>query len=151
MKKIALYLSSMMLLLSMTSSTEVTYPSVVNKAFQVGEKLRYRVTYGFMDAGEAILELKSTTKKGANRELIHAVGTGRTLGGFNAFYKVTDTYETYLDKKGVFPWFFVRRVNEGGYKINQDYFFHRENSRYLSWVTQPHRFQNSNPHKMTSR
>jgi hypothetical protein len=108
---------------TMTSSKEVTYPTVVNKAFQIGEKLRYRVTYGFMDAGEAVLELKSTTKKGANRELMHAVGSGRTLGGFNAFFKVVDSYETFLDKKGVFPWFFVRRVDEGGYKINQDYAF----------------------------
>jgi len=87
---------------TMTSSTEVTYPTVVNKAFQIGEKLRYRVTYGFMDAGEAVLELKATTKKGANRELMHAVGSGRTLGGFNAFFKVVDSYETFLDKKGVF-------------------------------------------------
>jgi hypothetical protein len=108
---------------TMTSSKEVTYPTVVNKAFQIGEKLRYRVTYGFMDAGEAVLELKATTKKGANRELMHAVGSGRTLGGFNAFFKVVDSYETFLDKKGVFPWFFVRRVDEGGYKINQDYAF----------------------------
>ena len=63
----------------MTSSTEVTYPSVTNGAFQVGEKLRYRVTYGFVDAGEAVLEIKSTTKKGQNRDLLHAVGTGKTL------------------------------------------------------------------------
>ena len=123
MKKMAFHLASLIVLLVISSSSEVTYPAVVNKAFQVGEKLRYRITYGFMDAGEAVLELRSTPKKGSNRELIHAVGTGRTLGGFNAFYKVTDVYETYLDKKGVFPWFFARRVNEGGYKINQDYVF----------------------------
>ncbi|MBU2020636.1 MAG: DUF3108 domain-containing protein, partial [Bacteroidetes bacterium] len=32
-------------------------------------------------------------------------------------------YESYMDKTGVFPWYFVRRVDEGGYKINQDYTF----------------------------
>jgi hypothetical protein len=113
----------------MTSSTEVTYPSVTNSAFQVGEKLRYRVTYGFVDAGEAVLEIKSTTKKGQNRDLIHAVGTGKTLGGFNAFFKVEDTYESYIDKKGIFPWFFVRRVDEGGYKVNQDYAFKHDKAK----------------------
>lgn len=112
-----------LLTLFLTSSSGVTYPTVNNKAFQVGEKLRYRVTYGFMDAGEAIMEVKSTTKKGANRDLLHMKGTGRTLGGFNAFFKVNDVYESYVDKKGLFPWYFVRRVDEGGHKINQDYTF----------------------------
>ena len=113
----------------MSSSAIVTYPTVTNKSFQVGEKLRYRVTYGFIDAGEAILEIKSTKKKGNNRELIQAVGTGRTLGGFNAFYRVEDSYETFMDSKGIFPWFFVRRVDEGGYKINQDYAFKHDKSK----------------------
>jgi hypothetical protein len=115
--------------LLISSSALVTYPSVTNKSFQVGEKLRYRVTYGFIDAGEAILEIKSTKKKGNNRELIQAVGTGRTLGGFNAFYRVEDSYETFMDAKGIFPWFFVRRVDEGGYKINQDYAFKHDKSK----------------------
>jgi hypothetical protein len=50
-------------------------------------------------------------------------GTGRTLGGFNTFFKVNDVYESYIDKKGVFPWQFVRRVDEGGHKVTQDYTF----------------------------
>lgn len=109
---------------AMTSSQKaVTYPSVTNTAFKTGEKLRYRVTYGFVDAGEAIIEVKSTSRKGNNRSLHHVKGTGRTLGGFNAFYKVTDTYESYIDKKSMMPWYFVRDVNEGGYKINQKYTF----------------------------
>ncbi len=112
------------------SSSIVTYPSVSNSAFQVGEKLRYRITYGFVDAGEAVLEVKSTTKKGGStRELLHVKGTGKTLGGFNAVYRVNDVYESYIDKKGVFPWQFVRRVDEGGYKINQDYAFKQDKSK----------------------
>lgn len=126
MKKFAYFFGLVGFVVVMTSTTEVTYPTVTNKAFQAGEKLRYRVTYGFMDAGEAVMEVKTTTKKGANRELLQATGTGKTLGGFNAFYKVNDKYETYLDKKGIFPWFFVRRVDEGGYKINQDYTFNHD-------------------------
>ncbi len=129
MKRLLYTLGTFGLLMALTSSSEVTYPSVNNRSFQIGEKLRYRVTYGFMDAGEANLEIKATTKKGANRELIHAVGVGKTLGGFNAFFKVVDTYETYLDKKGVFPWYFVRRVDEGGYKINQDYTFRHDKAK----------------------
>jgi hypothetical protein len=82
-----------------------------------------------MDAGEAILEVKSTSKKGANRSLYHVKGTGRTLGGFNAFYKVNDVYESYIDQKSIMPWYFVRDVNEGGYKINQKYTFKQNYSK----------------------
>lgn len=111
-------------LVFITASTDsVRYPNIENSAFKVGEVLRYRVTYGFMDAGEAIMEVKSTSKKGGNRDLYHVVGTGRTLGGFNAFYKVNDVYESYIDKQSIMPWYFKRDVNEGGYKIKQDYTF----------------------------
>jgi len=110
-------------------SSEITtiYPTVNNTAFEAGEKFRYRITYGFVAAGEAVMEVKTTTTKGAgSRELLHVKGTGKTLGGFNAVYKVNDVYESYIDKKGVFPWKFVRRVDEGGYKINQDYNFKQD-------------------------
>jgi hypothetical protein len=113
--------------IALMSSYMVTYPSVTNNAFQSGEKLRYRVTYGFIDAGEASMEIKTTTKKGASsRELLHMKGTGKTLGGFNKKFEVNDVYESYIDKKGVFPWQFVRRVDEGGHKINQDYDFKQD-------------------------
>lgn len=116
--------------LLLMSSTEVVLPTVNNSAFQVGEKLRYRISYGFVDAGEAVLEVKSTTKKGSGgRELLHVKGIGQTLGGFNSVYKVNDVYESYLDKKGLFPWLFVRRVDEGGYKIAQDYAFKQDKLR----------------------
>lgn len=123
MKNLMFVLGALLILVGLTSSNTVKYPTVNNKAFAVGEKLRYRVTYGFVDAGEAILEVKATNKKGNGRELYQVTGIGRTLGAFNAFYKVNDKYESYLDRSGIFPWYFVRRVDEGGYIINQDYTF----------------------------
>jgi len=112
-------------ILFLSSSTETSYPVVRNSAFQKGEFLRYRITYGFMDAGEAVLEVFETKKKGNNRELLKVRGVGRTLGGFNAFYRVFDVYESYIDKESMMPWFFNRKVNEGGYKIDQQYIFHQ--------------------------
>lgn len=99
------------------------FRSVKNEAFKPGEMLRYRVHYGIVDAGEAILEVKECEKKVAGRKLIHVEGTGRSLGGFDWFFKVRDRYESYIDEQAMFPWLFVRRVNEGGYKIEQDYTF----------------------------
>jgi hypothetical protein len=92
-------------------------------AFKPGEVLEYRLHYGVIDAGTARLEVKSSKLNVSGREVLHIVGTGQSRGAFDWFYKVRDKYETFIDEKGVFPWLFVRRVNEGGYKINQDYKF----------------------------
>ena len=126
MKKFMLLSFTLGLLMVLTSTDTITYPEVANSTFKVGEKLRYRVTYGFIDAGEAEIELKATSKKGAGRDLYHAVGTGKTLGSFNAFYRVRDTYESYIDQKSIMPWVFLRDVDEGGYKINQKYTFKQD-------------------------
>lgn len=129
MKKL-LFISGIFALgLGFTSSSLISYPTAKSNSFKSGERLRYRVTYGFMDAGEAVLTVNETSKKGAGRSLYHVKGEGRTLGGFNLFYKVEDTYESYMDKQGAFPWYFKRRVNEGGYKIEQDYTFKQDKQR----------------------
>jgi hypothetical protein len=95
------------------------------QAFKSGEKLTYRLHYGLVDAGEAVLEVKKSPRKVLDRELYHVVGTGKSLPAFDWFFKVRDRYETYIDKEGVFPWIFIRRIKEGGYSKEQDYVFHQ--------------------------
>jgi hypothetical protein len=100
-----------------------TLRNMDNTAFIAGEKLEYRLHYGLVNAGSAKLEVKKLDKKIAGREIYHVIGSGKTKGAFDWFFKVRDQYETYLDVEGVFPWMFKRDVNEGGYKIKQTYKF----------------------------
>lgn len=111
------------------ASSAIKYRTINHQAFKVGERLTYRLHYGFIDAGEAVMEVKSTNKKVKGRNLLHVVGTGRTLGSFNWMFKVNDRYESYIDSEGVFPWMFIRRVDEGGFKINQDYIFKQNENK----------------------
>ncbi len=107
---------------------QMNFKRVENNAFQPGEKLIYRLTYGFFDAGEAVLSVDESDKVVNGRKLWRVKGVGRTISAFEWFYKVNDRYESYMDAEGMFPWLFVRRVNEGGYIINQDYtFFQHQN------------------------
>ena len=99
------------------------FRKINNQAFKVGEELRYRVHYGFIDAGEAKLKVKASDRKVNGRSLIHVEGTGTSISAFDWFFKVRDRYESYLDAEGIFPWLFIRRVHEGGFVINQDYTF----------------------------
>ncbi len=125
--KALVILTSIALTFMLSSTTALKYPTIKTKSFESGEWLRYRVSYGFVDAGEAILTVQETSKKGANgRPLYHVRGEGTTLSAFNVVFKVHDIYESYIDQEGAFPWYFVRRVNEGGYIKNQDYTFKQD-------------------------
>lgn len=107
----------------------VTFKKVENSAFKPGEKLIYRLSYGIFDAGEATLTVDETDKEVRGRKLWRVRGIGKTISAFEWFYKVNDRYESYMDAEGLFPWMFVRRVNEGGYTINQDYTFYQHQNK----------------------
>jgi len=106
-----------------TDGPKKDLPSKTNDAFKAGEILSYRLHYGMMDAGVATLEVKPDVIDVSGRKVYHVVGNGYSKGTFDWFFKVRDRYETFIDKDALLPWMFVRRVNEGGYIINQDYTF----------------------------
>jgi hypothetical protein len=111
---------------SIEKSTEidaVELPAKNNTAFKEGEVLAYRMHYGLINAGVAVLEVKPDLINVNGRKVYHIVGTGYTTGTTDWFFKVRDRYETYMDKDALLPWLFVRRVDEGGYKFSQDYAF----------------------------
>lgn len=105
------------------SDKTIDLPSNPNTAFKEGEVLTYRLHYGIMDAGVAILEVKPSVMEISGRKVYHIVGNGYSKGTFDWFFKVRDRYETFMDKDAMVPWMFVRRVDEGGVKFSQDYIF----------------------------
>jgi hypothetical protein len=98
-------------------------PTKENTAFKPGELLTYRLHYGLLNAGVAVLEVKPEVIEVNNRKVYHIVSNGYSTGTADVFFKVRDRYETYMDKDALLPWLFVRRVDEGGYKFSQDYVF----------------------------
>lgn len=109
----------------MDTLPDVELRTVDYKSFGEGEYLKFVLHYGIIDAGEAELRVGKSPHTYRGNEAYHIVGTGKTLGAFNWFFKVRDRYETYLDKDGVFPWEFVRDIREGGYEKQQDYLFYQ--------------------------
>lgn len=114
------------------------YPRTVNNtAFQRGEKISYRVFYdsyltGNVNAGVASLEIKNDTEVIGGRKTMNIVGLGNTRGAFSWFFRVTNRYETYIDEEAIHPLLFIRRINEGGYKKNQDVTFNQRDNLAIS-------------------
>ena len=96
------------------------------KAFQRGEILNYRVHYGFVDAGEATITVTKDSLKFRNRPTYHVVVTGSTRSAFDWFFRVRDRYDSWMDEETLLPQLFLRRVDEGGFIINQDYRFNHQ-------------------------
>lgn len=93
-------------------------------AYSVGEKLEYLIHYGFVDAGVATLEVKEKMFLNGT-EVYKVVGTGKTVGMTDWFFRTRDRYETYINKRTLLPEKFIRDVDEGGYIIKRDIDFNR--------------------------
>lgn len=106
-----------------SSNGQKVLRTVENKAFKAGEVLKFRIHYGFIDAGTATMEVKKEMKNIGGRSCYHIIGTGETVGAFDWFFKVRDRYESIVDSQAIIPWLFFRRVNEGGYTITQNVSF----------------------------
>jgi len=98
------------------------FRKIESRAFQIGESLRFKLHYGLVNAGIAELKVENIERLNG-REVFHIVGTGKSVGMFDWFYKVRDRYETYLDVESVMPWKFIRDVDEGGYTIQRNITF----------------------------
>lgn len=87
---------------------------IENTAIKAGEKLVYKAYYnwGFIwvPAGEAEFYIEET------KNTYEVTVTARTYKGYDAFFKVRDYYHSSMDKNTMLPRFFVRHVEQGGYK-----------------------------------
>lgn len=117
-----LTLAVVMIMTLSISAQNTEFRKIENKAFKVGEKLRFDVKYGFVTAGIAEFAIPRAVKI-AGREVLNVTFTVNSVSTFDPFYKVRDRYETYIDKEGIFPWRFEQHIREGGYSRDFSAFF----------------------------
>jgi hypothetical protein len=107
----------------------VSFNNQKQASFDVGEWFKFRIHYGVVTAGYATVEVKEALKN--NKKVFHAVGKGYTTGMTKFFFKVEDNYESYFDKVTSKPYQYVRKIDEGGYKKNQEGFFNQDKNTIL--------------------
>ena len=83
-------------------------------SFKAGEKLEYKLNYGFLNASYASLSLKEEILDG--EKVFRATSIGRTTGLARLFFKVDDIYETFFSLDNVKPIKSIRDIYEGGYE-----------------------------------
>ena len=91
------------------------------QVYSEGEHFKFRISYGVVNAGYATLDLKE--KKLNGQSYLHAIGKGWTVGLSKFFFKVDDTYESTFDRRTGLPVQARRKIHEGGYTKDQEFFF----------------------------
>ncbi|HEX5154935.1 MAG TPA: DUF3108 domain-containing protein [Parafilimonas sp.] len=132
MRKILVTLACLVLCLKLSADDD--FCNARNKAFLPNEVLTFSVFYSviglYVNAGTA--SFTTTLEKLNNTPVYHAVGEGKSNSRYDWIFKVRDRYETYFDTTTLQPLKFIRRVDEGGYKKNEDVTFDHQSSTATS-------------------
>ena len=82
----------------------------------LGERLEYRVHYGFINAGEAVVQVDENIHEINNRPCYKVDVYGRTKGFFDMVTTVRDNWGTYLDTTAIVSQMFYQSIKEGKYR-----------------------------------
>ena len=124
-----IFLAILFMLLGISLLPAQKLRTIKNETFDRGEALKYKVYYhsaitGNVTAGYGTITVTGNNRKFNGRDTYHIIATGRSTRFFDWFFKVNDTFESYIDEKAFIPWLFVRRTREGGYKKDDDVTFY---------------------------
>ncbi|WP_245711911.1 DUF3108 domain-containing protein [Hymenobacter psychrophilus] len=95
---------------------EKTVRSAGNNSFDTGETLQYKVHYGLINAADATIELDDNLHRINERPCYRATVTGRTIGSFDYFLRIRDTWRSYIDTASIQPQRFFRNIEENNYR-----------------------------------
>lgn len=106
------------------SSLEVNNPIGPKVPWTVGEKLVFEIGYGVVKAGEATMEVAGvdtlTLSSGTvKKQAYHIVATAHSNAFVDAFYKVRDKNESWLDLEHWITHRFEQHNQEGKYILDQ--------------------------------
>lgn len=98
---------------------------IENKAFGVGEKLEYSVNYGFINAGNAVMEI-DTIIDIRGHKCFRITSTAKSNKFFSTFYRVNDRVLSFIDVEGIYSLWFEKHLREGNFKSDRWISFHQD-------------------------
>ena len=105
--------------------------SIRNTTFEAGEEIVYKLYYNWnfvwLAAGEVTFKVHDLPNQ------YRVTVRGRTYPSYEWFYKVTDNYESYLDKETLLPQIHIKDIHEGGYQKYDRTTFYQNENRIVSY------------------
>lgn len=109
------------------STSKAEFRTIKQTAFKPGEKLTFEISYGFVNAGTAIMEIDNNYQTINGRKCYDIRFNVNSTSSFDWVYKVRDFYRTYVDAEGLFPWRFEQHIKEGNYQRDFEAIFDQQN------------------------
>lgn len=107
---------------------------IANKSFSFGEKVEYRVHYGFINAAEAKVEIARNLSVVNNKPCFKINVTGRTVGAFDLISRVRDNWRSYVDTVAIVPQMFYRNIQENRYRKEETVVFNHDKDQAVSTI-----------------
>jgi hypothetical protein len=105
---------------------QIRQPNPLRVAFERGEAIHYRIYYSGIPVGKALFEVKPEWHRHQGEPHYHLHAMGRSLSGWDMFFKVRDYYHSVVDTQTLQPLMAYRDVREGSYQAEERYFFMRD-------------------------
>ena len=103
------------------------YCHTTNTAFQVGERLTYKIYYNWnfvwLSAGEVTFEVLDADDQ------YHFRVVGKTYDSYSWFFEVEDYFNTWVQKSGLLPVRAIKSIREGKYRLYDDLTFYQDSHR----------------------
>ncbi|MEM6525980.1 MAG: DUF3108 domain-containing protein [Bacteroidota bacterium] len=98
---------------------EDVYKPVKYNAFERGEMLEYKVSFGIFNIGEAQMTIDDKFYRINNRECYKVDIYGKTTGMVDWVANVNDHWGAYVDSTALVPHISYRKIREGKYKKDE--------------------------------
>ena len=87
--------------------------------FSAGEQIKYKVHYGFVNAGEAIMKIDEKLSSINGKPCYKVIVEGNSIGMFDFFMRVRDVWGTEIDTSSLIPHKFFMKIEEGKYRKHE--------------------------------
>jgi hypothetical protein len=117
MKRLFIVALIVLIIASFTSETQAPQSAVA--AYGPKEVLLYRLHYGFINAGEALIEVDPTLYFINNKVCYKTSVTGSTTGSFDLAMHIRDQWTSYIDTASKVPQRSLRDIVENNYRLKE--------------------------------
>lgn len=125
MNKIRFGIQKVVFALAVTAFLTSSKPTgkVFTAAYFPGEQIRYRVHYGFFNAGEAYMRLTDKYYLVNNKVCFRAEIIGNSTGAFDKMIRIRDVWGSYFDSVNFQPQKSFRSIQENKYRKREETYY----------------------------
>lgn len=118
--------------------------SAQKSSIPVGEQFTYTASYNMAGLMTQLAQVTLSTEmvSTSTKNLLHLSCEAATYSKWDSFFKIRDSYESYVDPVSLKPSLYKRDIFEGGYTKKEKYLFQKDGKSIASTVLKKKKARN---------